>query len=255
MITVSEQSEDKEYPRKPPEAFPPDRVPWLLADAAFVIAFYMVSIFFLSVLAASLVGAGSPWIYVVPLAGAPPATLVALAIVVQGRAGSRRAAPLLGLSLPGRRAIIKAVPLVLTGAAALYAVTTAQISITRSLGYSPDQIPRQRIVEAMQQDPGVEFLVIMVLLAVVVAPVAEELLFRGMLYLPLRSKTGPLVAGLIVATIFALIHGYLWGAPYLFVIGVLLAALVESTGGLTVPIIVHALHNAVIVVAVVRNIG
>jgi len=79
--------------------------------------------------------------------------------------------------------------------------------------------------------------------AVVVAPVAEEILFRGFLYATLRRSLGPLAAIVLSSAIFSLLHSQLTAAPSLFVIGFLLAYLYERTGSLVASISAHAANN------------
>jgi len=79
--------------------------------------------------------------------------------------------------------------------------------------------------------------------AVVVAPVAEEILFRGFLYATLRRSFGPLAAIVLSSAIFSLLHSQLTAAPSLFVIGFLLAYLYERTRSLVAPMAAHAANN------------
>lgn len=90
----------------------------------------------------------------------------------------------------------------------------------------------------------------------IAAPVAEELLFRGVLFKGLRdgfrNKWGRgasvAVAALISGTIFGIAH---WGGgqdkfiPVLIALGVLLAIAYEWSGTLYVPIAIHAINNAI----------
>lgn len=93
------------------------------------------------------------------------------------------------------------------------------------------------------------------LLFTVAAPVAEELLFRGLLFRSLRDgfhrlgpKAGPFLGALISGVIFGGIH--LGGGqddflPVLMVLGVLLALAYHLSGTLYVPIALHAVNNAI----------
>lgn len=86
------------------------------------------------------------------------------------------------------------------------------------------------------------------------SPLAEELAFRGLLYRGLRQAFRPLVAALLSAAIFALMHGALAQTLWAFVLGGLLAFLYEQTRSLVAPVVAHALFNAVPVgVAVIRS--
>jgi membrane protease YdiL (CAAX protease family) len=80
-------------------------------------------------------------------------------------------------------------------------------------------------------------------MAVVVAPIAEELFFRGVLYRFLKAKTGLIPALLLSAVLFALVHYSLHAFVGLVVLGVLLAVLYEKTADLRVSILFHAAFN------------
>ena len=81
--------------------------------------------------------------------------------------------------------------------------------------------------------------------AVLVAPLAEELLFRGLLYRLARRTWGAWPAAVVSSLVFGLIHGEPWYLFGLIGLGLILAYLYEATGSLLAPVIAHALHNAV----------
>ncbi len=114
----------------------------------------------------------------------------------------------------------------------------------------------QRLLFDARHVPGWGFGVLFVS-AVVVAPVTEEVLFRGFLYGTLRQRFGPLGAISLSAAIFSVLHGHPSAFLSLFVIGFLLAYLYERTGSLTASIAAHALNNlhTMVVVLVVYRAG
>ncbi len=89
------------------------------------------------------------------------------------------------------------------------------------------------------------------LLAVIVAPFTEELIFRGYLYGVLRQYAGRLAAIIVTSCIFAGIHQHLSAFPGLFLLAVALCLVYEATGSLMVAIIMHALFNLIGVVAAI----
>jgi uncharacterized protein len=99
-------------------------------------------------------------------------------------------------------------------------------------------------------------LVVFAVLAVTVAPVLEELLFRGLVLRGLMLRLGFWPAALISSAVFGLLHATAADASGLLVvatIGVLglgLCLLTRRTGRLGPGIGVHALHNAVAVLVV-----
>jgi len=84
--------------------------------------------------------------------------------------------------------------------------------------------------------------------AVLLAPLAEELLFRGLLYRALRRRQSVAVAALVSSLTFAFIHSEIVVSQPLALInltllGVLWAVLYERTGSLIVPMIAHGVFN------------
>jgi membrane protease YdiL (CAAX protease family) len=81
--------------------------------------------------------------------------------------------------------------------------------------------------------------------AVVLAPVAEEFIFRGMLFSFIKQLGFPRTAWIGVSILFALIHGSATAFLPLFVLALTLTWLYEKSGHLLAPIVAHALFNAV----------
>lgn len=84
-----------------------------------------------------------------------------------------------------------------------------------------------------------------ILVLVVVAPVVEEVVFRGTLYAALRKRRGLWPALLISSVVFAISHGALFNFPKHLVIGGMLAYVYERKRSLRIPMLLHALWNAV----------
>jgi membrane protease YdiL (CAAX protease family) len=83
----------------------------------------------------------------------------------------------------------------------------------------------------------------------IVAPVAEEVLFRGLIFRRLRSiigsKNGFLISAGISSVIFGLVHMNVLQGLYAFLIGMFLCYVYEKTRNLVAPMLAHALANAV----------
>lgn len=92
---------------------------------------------------------------------------------------------------------------------------------------------------------------------VVLAPIVEELLFRGYLYINLRKSIGIYKSAIITSIIFAAAHLQLGsGVPPLWVaaidtglLSLVLVYLRQKTGGLMAPIILHMIKNSLAFVA------
>ena len=80
--------------------------------------------------------------------------------------------------------------------------------------------------------------------AIVLAPIGEEILFRGLLYRTLRDNGWPKAALLLSSLIFGLIHFNPMALVPLAYFALLLALLYEKTGSLLAPMAAHAAFNA-----------
>jgi membrane protease YdiL (CAAX protease family) len=83
-----------------------------------------------------------------------------------------------------------------------------------------------------------------VLSMVILGPIVEELIFRGLLFGALAPRLGVLASALITALIFGAVHGDLVLFPTLAALGFVAALAYAATGNLWVPITLHALNNA-----------
>ena len=87
---------------------------------------------------------------------------------------------------------------------------------------------------------------LLLILVAVIAPIAEELFFRGMLYPVLRRRWSPQVAIVANGFLFALIHFIPILIPGLFFVGIVLAWVRERSNSLIPCMLIHALQNAVV---------
>ncbi len=84
------------------------------------------------------------------------------------------------------------------------------------------------------------------LLAVsVVAPIAEELFFRGFLFTAFLQRLPLAVSAVLSGVIFGLGHGDPWNALPLAAIGIVLALIYRRTGNLWSNIIAHGMNNGI----------
>ena len=82
-----------------------------------------------------------------------------------------------------------------------------------------------------------------ILLYALAAPVAEELLFRGIVYNGLKRSIKPLYAALLSALIFGVYHGNSVQSLYGFLMGFLFAYGYEYFGNFAVPVVCHIVVN------------
>ncbi|HEY4217312.1 MAG TPA: type II CAAX endopeptidase family protein [Gemmatimonadaceae bacterium] len=93
--------------------------------------------------------------------------------------------------------------------------------------------------------------IMQVIVAVILAPIAEETLFRGLLLQRWAEKWGTWRAVLATSALFAVGHVELLGH---FVFGLVMCALYLRTRSLWVPIATHALNNAIVSVGTLSSV-
>jgi membrane protease YdiL (CAAX protease family) len=86
----------------------------------------------------------------------------------------------------------------------------------------------------------------LILLAVVAAPIFEEFIFRGLVFRGLRRSTGPDLAIIGSAALFALVHPPLAIVP-VFGLGIAAAFSFQQTGFLLAPVVAHCVYNASVI--------
>ena len=95
------------------------------------------------------------------------------------------------------------------------------------------------------------------ILIVVLAPLSEELFFRGFMFASLRRSMPLWPAALIAAVVWGALHlsgGNIGVAIQLSVFGVILAWLYERSGTLWAPITAHALNNTIAFVLLLTDV-
>jgi hypothetical protein len=85
---------------------------------------------------------------------------------------------------------------------------------------------------------------------VVLAPIGEEILFRGFVYPALRGRLGIVWGMVLTSAIFALFHLQLLLFVPLFIIGMALVGLYEYRKTLAPSIMLHAFNNLLALLAV-----
>ena len=92
-------------------------------------------------------------------------------------------------------------------------------------------------------------LVTMTVMAGIVAPFAEELAFRGLLFPWLRARLGLPVSALLSALCFAFLHGVVLLVPALTMVGIALALIYVRSGSLWPAIVTHGVFNTLMIFA------
>lgn len=132
-----------------------------------------------------------------------------------------------------------------TGAVLLFFVypliTVADAIMQRLLGSGSS---RQSIVELFNGSRTIEQRIMIIILAVVIAPLAEEFVFRFFLYGVLRRYFGRMLGLIFNALLFAAVHAHLPSFAPLFVLGSCFTLAYEWSGSILVSMTMHSLFNA-----------
>jgi membrane protease YdiL (CAAX protease family) len=83
----------------------------------------------------------------------------------------------------------------------------------------------------------------MLAVACVLAPIYEEMFFRGVLYRACRQRLGRPIALILSSVLFGILHTNAAGFLSLTLLGGVLAVAYEYTGDIRVPILAHGIFN------------
>lgn len=141
---------------------------------------------------------------------------------------------------PGGASLRTTVPLVV---AAVVAGEALYLLFDALLG-----TPEDASAPKLEGEPA-ETIIAAGVLLVLVGPLVEEVLFRGVIFRALRSRFGFWLAALIASVLFALIHvpdsGGLEGVGPRLLTGMIFCGLFERTGSLLPAVAVHMALNAI----------
>jgi membrane protease YdiL (CAAX protease family) len=135
------------------------------------------------------------------------------------------------------------------------------VFLVESISSQDYQMERHQELNLILEHPQLPLRILIVIVAVIVAPVLEELLFRGLFQTAIRSffeaGMGPQrisssrlwLAIVISSVLFALMHANPGHWPALFVLGIGMGYAYEKSGSLLQPIFIHTLFNATTIAA------
>lgn len=110
----------------------------------------------------------------------------------------------------------------------------------------------QKVTQAVSLDN--DFPLVILFLVVILGPIAEEVLFRGVLYGQLREVCSVTQAALIAGVLFGAYHKNLVQGIYATIFGIILAYLYEKTNTIWGAIITHMMFNlSSYLITVIRN--
>jgi len=133
--------------------------------------------------------------------------------------------------------------------AAAYVVTGVFQSLVapRSWAAARDVLPAMFSDDGRLASAGPVMAALILVRACVLAAIGEEILFRGALYTWLRQRRSATTTIVTTAAAFAAIHSFPPILPLAFAIGIGFGWIRERSGSTVPLIIVHALHNALMI--------
>jgi membrane protease YdiL (CAAX protease family) len=136
----------------------------------------------------------------------------------------------------------RALPWVAGGLVASYVAASIWLA---ALGATDEE---DTITDRLTSDPPVAGVVGLAILTVVIAPIVEEVVFRGFVFRALQSAMPMAAAAVVSGVLFGAVHAA--GSPWEFLVplsvfGVILALVTWRTGSLHSAIAMHAVWNSV----------
>lgn len=136
-------------------------------------------------------------------------------------------------------------------------VIMAVMILTITIGeliWGPEyQMQQHQQLEMITEYPQLPLRIIIVIAAVIIAPLFEELLFRGLFQTMARSfletRYSAWLAILISSILFAMVHAQAGHWPSLFVLSLCIGYSYEKSGSLLRPVFIHAIFNAISIIS------
>jgi membrane protease YdiL (CAAX protease family) len=130
----------------------------------------------------------------------------------------------------------------------MMAAITMTLFFAKLISGSDYEMQQHQQLELITEYPQLPLRIMIVVLAVIIGPLLEEMLFRGFIqtamrsFFNIRNSAWPAIAA--SSAFFALMHADPGHWPALFVLGVCLGYSYEKSGSLFRPIFIHIFFNA-----------
>ena len=140
----------------------------------------------------------------------------------------------------------------------VYPLLIVAITLTTYFGqliWGPEfEMQQHQELELITAHPQLPLRILIIVTAIVIAPVIEELLFRGLFQTMIRSFVAkPWLSIAISSGLFAMVHQEQGHWPTLFVLALCLGYAYEKSGSLFRPIFIHSLFNAATIIATLNQ--
>lgn len=126
----------------------------------------------------------------------------------------------------------------------LIAVLILSTMLLNAIGY---KFPAQPVFDIFLEEKRSNVILFLTVFVSILGPIIEEIFFRGFLYSAVRKRFGVLSGVLLSAALFSMLHANMAGFAPIMILGILMAFLYETTGSLVAPMVVHIIHNSIIV--------
>lgn len=144
-----------------------------------------------------------------------------------------------------------AIPIAIVTVAVFYVIVIA----AHMMGYDTwmketfgDDAKLQETIRVYKETDAATIRMMMAFAVIVLAPVCEEILFRGYIYGATKRFSDRFFACLFSSLMFAVVHYNINALLPLFVLAILLTIAYELTGSIWAPISIHALFNTTTVI-------
>ncbi len=132
---------------------------------------------------------------------------------------------------------------VVFGLAVIPPVTVVSILVQTLLGVAGIESQPQELFQWLQESQATGLKLFMMFSAVIMAPIVEELLFRGVLFRAALVGRSFIFTALLNATWFALVHLHAPSVVPLLLLSIAFSAGYVATGSILTPIAMHVLFN------------
>ena len=119
-----------------------------------------------------------------------------------------------------------------------------RIAYDNSLIYWVNKIPMPDFINQAFEELAIEPIV-MILSVAVIAPIYEEIVFRGILLKGMANKMNPTLALIVSALFFALMHMNIPQGINAFLLGLIIGSIYLTTGSIYLSIFAHFINNSV----------
>ncbi|MBI4881691.1 MAG: CPBP family intramembrane metalloprotease [Planctomycetes bacterium] len=151
----------------------------------------------------------------------------------------------LGLAAPRPAGLFFAVLAVIAAWPAFHGASLVNAKLVELYGWEPFQ----EVIQSLLDDPGLRSNPLVLLGIVVLIPLLEEILFRGLVQRALRAVLGPAPAIAAASLVFAVVHDVQSSLPVFFV-GAALGIVCEATGSVLAAAFAHSAFNGFMVACI-----